>query len=90
MRVKLLIVAGLAVAGFSLGVAGCKKAEQKSKIDPHSAEAVLRQIVDQCAGLREGVKTKDFAYVTDRAYVLQGLAKAIGRASCRERVYVLV
>jgi hypothetical protein len=77
MRVNLLIVTGLAVAGFGLGLVGCKKAEQKSKIDPHSPEAVLRQVVDLGAVLKEGVRAKDFAYVNDRAYYLQGMAKAL-------------
>lgn len=76
MRVNLLILVGLAVAG-GLGGTGCKQSEQKAHIDPHSPEAVLRQMMDLGGVLREGVRVKDFAYVDDRAFYLQGLARAL-------------
>ena len=77
MRFSLLIVAGLAVAVCGFCLAGCRKAEQKPKLDPHSPEALVRQIMDLGTVLKEGVRVKDYAYVNDRAFYLQGLAKAL-------------
>jgi len=77
MCVDRLIVAGLALIICGPSLVGCKKAEQKAKVDPHSPEAVMRQIVELVPVLKEEVRAKDFASVNDRAYYLQGVAKAL-------------
>jgi hypothetical protein len=78
MRFDWRIKTGLAVLVCGLCVVGCnKKAEEKPKLDPHSTEAVKLQVMALGAVLREGVNGKDFAYVADRAYYLQGVAKAL-------------
>ena len=77
MRLNFWIVAGLAAASGGLWLVGCTKSEPKPKLDPHSPEALVQQILDLGRVLQEGVRVKDFAYVNDRAFYLQGLAKAL-------------
>ena len=78
MRSKLLMVASLALAVSGVGLVGCKKkAAQNSRLDPHSSEGLMQQVVVQGNMLREGVKAKEFAYVDNRAHYLQGVVKAL-------------
>jgi hypothetical protein len=76
MRVKLLIFAEVALM-VGLATVGCKKPAQQSKVDPHSPDGLVEALVRQGTLLREGVRSKDYSYVDDRAYYLQGIAKAL-------------
>jgi hypothetical protein len=78
MREKLLICGSLALLAFGITFVGCGKREAKQpKIDPHSAEGLVVQIMALNGVLQEGVKAKDYSYVDDRAYYLQGVVQAL-------------
>lgn len=77
MRGKLWIFAGLVLLVGGWALMGCKKPAAPARLDPHSNEGLMQAIADQGALLREGVRAKDYNYVDDRAFYLQGLAKAL-------------
>lgn len=78
MRVNLLIVAGLSVVLCSLLCSiGCKKAEQKPKLDPHSPEGVMLRLKEQSQLFNEAAGRKDFKYIHDYTYYFTGLAQAL-------------
>jgi len=77
MRIKLTIVASVALAVCGVTLAGCKKAEQKPPADPYSSDVVVRKIAEQGALLNDAVKQKDFAAIDNQAYYLQGMVKAL-------------
>jgi hypothetical protein len=77
MRVKLLIVAALAVAVCGLCGAGCKKSKGPGVLDPHSAEGVMLRLQEQGRLLNQALVRKDFPYIHDYAYYFTGLAQAL-------------
>jgi hypothetical protein len=77
MRVNLVIVVGLAVAVCGLCGAGCKKAEQKPKMDPHSPAGILQAMEQQVKLFNDALLRKDFAYIHDYAYYFNGMILAM-------------
>ena len=77
MRVNLVVVAGFAVAICGLCGLGCKKAEQKPKIDPHSVAGTLQAMEQQTKLFNDALLRKDFAYIHDYAYYFNGLVLAM-------------
>ena len=77
MRVNRLIVAGLALVVCDLCLVGCKKAEQKPKIDPHSAVGILQAMEQQTKLFNDALLRKDFGYLHDYAYYFNGLVLAM-------------
>jgi hypothetical protein len=77
MRETLLICGSLALLALTIAFGGCKKAEQKVQVDPHSVEGLVNQIMALNGYLQEGVKQKDYSYVDNRAYYLHGVVKAL-------------
>ncbi|PYI87391.1 MAG: hypothetical protein DME26_06280 [Verrucomicrobia bacterium] len=77
MRAKILVIVGVGLAMTAMLGNGCKKARPSVKIDPHSPEATIQQILLQGGLLNDAVKRKDFQYIHDNMYYLQSLAKAL-------------
>ena len=77
MRGKLWIFAAVVLLAGGWALLGCKKSAPPPRLDPHSSEGLLKAITDHGDLLREGVRAKDWNYVDDRAFNLQGLAKAL-------------
>src|SRR5207253_10266984 len=54
-----------------------KKSANQARLDPHSSEGLIQQVSQQEGLLRAAVKARDFTYIDERAYYLQGVLKAL-------------
>ena len=57
--------------------AGCNKAQEPAKADPHSRVGVMRTLMEQADLLKDAVARQDFKYVHDFMYYFDGLAVSL-------------
>lgn len=77
---------GMSFVIAALPLTGCKEAKPPAKIDPHSPQAALQQMLEQGTLLNDAMKRKDFQFIHDNMYYLQSLAKALqGKLPAEEK-----